>query len=64
MLREADNIECPADNLKSLLKLLSEFKINIIYNETIDNEDVLEAVGIFCINCGKSIGCSLDNQKI
>ena len=27
--------------------------INIIYDETIDNEDVSEAVGRMCINCGK-----------
>ena len=40
-------------------------KINIIiYDETIDNEDVPETVGIMCINCGKRIGCSLENQKI
>ena len=40
------------------------FKINIIYDDTIDRKDVPEAVGIMCINCGKNIGCSLDNQKI
>ena len=40
------------------------FKIRIIYDETIDNEDVLEAVEIMCINCGKNIGFLLDNQKI
>ena len=40
------------------------FKIRIIYDETIDKEDVPEAVGILCINRRKYIGCSLDNQKI
>ena len=30
----------------------------------IDNEDVPEDVGIMCINCGKNVGCSLDNHKI
>ena len=29
------------------------FKIIIIYDDTIDYEDVPEAVGIMCINCGK-----------
>ena len=32
------------------------FKIKIIYDETIDNEDVPEDVGIMYINCGKNIG--------
>ena len=40
MLHAADNIECPSDHLKYLLKVLSMFKIKIIYDETIDNEDV------------------------
>ena len=40
------------------------FKISIIYDDTIDDEDVPEAVGIMCIDCGKSIGCSLDNQTM
>ena len=40
------------------------FNIRIIYDETIDNEDVPEAVGIMFFNCGKNIGCLLDNQKI
>ena len=40
------------------------FKIRDIYDETIDNGDVPEAVGVMCINCRKIIGCSLDNQKI
>ena len=29
------------------------FKIKIIYDETIDNEDVPEAVGVLYINYGK-----------
>ena len=64
MLHASDNIECPAEHLKLLLKLLSMFKIRIICNETIDNEYFPEAVGIICINCGKSISCSLDNKQI
>ena len=40
------------------------FKIKIIYDETIDNKYVPEAIGIMCINCGKNIGCLLDNKKI
>ena len=57
MLHSADNIQCPEEHLKSLLKVFSMFNINIIYDETIDKEDVPEAVGIIFINCGKSIGC-------
>ena len=53
MFHASDNIECPAENLKLLLKLLSMFKICIIYDETIDNEYVSEAVGIICIKYGK-----------
>ena len=40
------------------------FKVNIIYDETIGNKYVPDAAGIMCINCGKRIHCSLDNQKI
>ena len=57
MLHAADNIECLAENFKALLKILSMFNIRIIYHDTIDNEDVLESVGIMCINCGKIISC-------
>ena len=46
MLHAADYIECPAEHLKLLLKLFLMFKINIIFNEIIDDEDVPEAVGI------------------
>ena len=64
MLHAADNIECPEEHLKLLLKVFSMFNIKIIYHETIDKKDVPEAVGIMCINCGKLIGCLLDNQNI
>ena len=37
ILHAADNIYCSAEHLKLLLKLLSMFKIRIIYHETIDN---------------------------
>ena len=57
MLHAADNIECPEDHLKLLLKLFSMFNIKIIYDEFIDNKDVPEAVGIIFINCGKIVGC-------
>ena len=40
------------------------FKIRIWYDEIIGHEDVSEAFGIMCIDCGKNIGCSLDNQMI
>ena len=64
ILHAANNIECPEDYLKSLLKVFSMFNVRIIYYETIDNEDVPEVVGIMCINCGKSIVFLLDNRKI
>ena len=40
------------------------FKIKVIYDETIDNKYFTSDVGIMCINCGRSIGCFSDNQKI
>ena len=55
MLHATDNIECPAEHLIYLLKLFSMFKIRIIYDDTIDNKDVPEAVGIMCLNCGKTL---------
>ena len=64
MLHAEDNIECTEEHLKSLLKVFSLFNIRIAYNQIIDNEDVSEAVGIMCINCGEIIGCQLHNQKI
>ena len=64
MYHVADNIEFPEDNFKLLLKLFSMFNIRIIYDDTIDNEDVPEAVGIMYINCGNIIGGSLENKKI
>ena len=64
MLHTEYNIECPEDYFKSLLKSFSMFKIRIIYDETIDNEDVPEAIGIMCFNFEKIIGCFLDNKKI
>ena len=64
MLHAADNIECPEDHLKLLLKLFSMFNIKIIYDGFIDNKDVPEAVGILCINFVKRIGCLLENQEI
>ena len=54
MLHAADNIECPADHLKSFLKLFSMLNMNIIYDETIDNKYVPEDVVIMCINCEKN----------
>ena len=59
-----DNIECPAEHLKYLFKLFSVLNIRIIYDDTFDNKYVPESVGIICINCGKFIGCLLDNKNI
>ena len=63
MLHEANIIEYPYEHSKLLLKVFSIFKMKIIYDETIDKEYVPEAVSIICINCGKFIRSSLDNQK-
>ena len=49
----ADNIDCPAEHLKRLLKLFSMFKTRVIPDEPIDNRDFPEAVGLMCINCRK-----------
>ena len=64
LLHTEDNIDCPVDNLKSFSKVFSMLKIRIIYDETIDSEDIPEAAEIIYINCVKSIGFSLDNQMI
>ena len=40
MLHTSDNIECTAGNFKSLLKLLSMFKIRIIYDDAIGKKFV------------------------
>ena len=40
------------------------FKIMIIHDETIDNEDITEAFRIMCISCGKIIALSLENQEL
>ena len=64
MLHTDDNIKHPEEHLKSLLKVFSMFKIRIWYYDTIGLEYFPEYVGIICINCGKIIGCSLDNQMI
>ena len=53
------NIECTLEHLKLLLKLFSMFKINIIFDETIDNEDISESVEIMYISCGNFISCPL-----
>ena len=51
MLHASDNIEFPAENLELFLKVISMFNIRIIYDETIDKEDVQESFGILYINC-------------
>ena len=40
------------------------FKINILYDDNITNKYLQESVGIKCINCVKTTGCSLENQTI
>ena len=55
MFHVADNIEFQSNHLTFLLKVFSMFNIRIIYDETIDNKDVPEVVGIMCINFGRNI---------
>ena len=64
MLHAADNIECPADHLKSFLKLFSMFNIRIVYYKTIDTEDVPEAIGILCTNFEKNVSFLVYHQKV
>ena len=64
MFHAADNIKCLEDNFQSLLKLLSMFKINVWYDDTIGNKDLPKAVGIMYTDFGKIIGCLLYNQAI
>ena len=40
------------------------FKIRIWYDKRIVHEQVPDDLGIMYINCGKTIGCSLDTQRI
>ena len=61
-LNIANNINSPAERLKLLLNILSMFKIRILHEDTIVAEDVTYAVGIICINCGKTIGFYFDKQ--
>ena len=64
MLHTENNINSPDDNLKSLLKVFSIFKLIIWYDKTIVQENVPYYVGILCTNFGKTIGCLLENQTI
>ena len=53
ILHAADNIDCTEEHLKWLLKVFLVFKTIIIYDDTIDDEDISDAVEIMCINCEK-----------
>ena len=64
MLHTENHINSTADYLQLLLKVLSMFKISIRYNETIVQYNVPYYVVIMFINCGKTIGCSLENHPI
>ena len=64
MLHTADKINRQEEYFQSKLKLFSMFKIRVLYDETIGIGDVPESVVIMCINPGKFIGCSFDNQML
>ena len=64
MLHAADNIDYPEEHFKLLLKVFLMFKIRIIYDETIDKKDIIEAVVIMCINCIKKIVRQSKNRRI
>ena len=63
ILHTSNNINSPAEHLQALLKLLSMFKLRFWHDDIIAQENVSDAVVIMCINCGKTIGCLLDNKK-
>ena len=50
----SNRINSPANNFQSLLKVLSMFKISILYDDTIITINVTDSVGIKYINCGKN----------
>ena len=58
------NMNIPADILQYLLKILSMFKIRLWYDDSIVHEDAPDADRIMYINCGKTVGFSLENQPI
>ena len=64
MLHTKNHINSPSENFQSLLKVLPMFNIRLWYDETIAKEYVPYSVRIMCINCGKNIGCLIDNQTI
>ena len=64
ILNTSNCINRPDEHFQSLLKVLLMFKIRIWYYDAIVQENVPDAVGIICINCGKTIGCLLYNQPI
>ena len=64
MLNTENYIKSPSYHLQLLLKVFLMFKKSIWCDETIIKKIVPNAVGISCINCGKTIGCLLDNENI
>ena len=64
VLHTANIINSPEDHLKSLLKVFSMFMIRIWYDETMYNKNYPYAIGIKCINFGKTIVCLLDNKTV
>ena len=57
-------IKGPVESLQYFLKVFPLFKIRLWYDKIIVQKQVPYYVVIMCINCGKNIGCSLDNQVI
>ena len=57
MFHTENHINSMAEHLQSLLKLLSMFKISILYYDTTVENNVPYDVGIMCISCWKMFGC-------
>ena len=64
VLHPENNINSLDEHFQLLLKVLSVFKLIIWYDGRIVQNNIPDADVIMCINCGKTIGCTLDNQAI
>ena len=64
VLHRENHSNSSTDHLQSLFKLFSMFKISIWYDNSIVCKDVPDAVGIMCINYGKTICCEIYKRQI
>ena len=52
------------DILQYLFKVFSMFKMSICYDKNTVDKNVPDDLETKCINCGKTIGCTLGNQSL